>query len=240
MLTSPPAADRRLLTRSLPLILGSLASCVAAGEARSPHAPGRSAPEAGGREELSAAGPAASARSTPAQEESSTWSTWCLALSGGYTCVDSSSGDVSGNDVDETDTGFGAFVAYRPIRYASIELGYQDLGEETYTDVSTPPFVFEGDVRTTGLQACVVGHYPVWGPIEALARVGVFLYDSEDSGDTIAGGGGSYSEKDDGTEFTYGVGAQVAAWGPLSVRLEYQRIDGIKFDNYWLSLIWGF
>ncbi|MBK8180788.1 MAG: outer membrane beta-barrel protein, partial [Planctomycetes bacterium] len=164
---------------------------------------------------------------------------WCLALSGGYTCVDSSSGDVSGNDVDETDTGFGAFVAYRPIRYASIELGYQDLGEETYTDVSTPPFVFEGDVRTTGLQACVVGHYPVWGPVEALARVGVFLYDSEDSGDTIAGGGGSYSEKDDGTEFTYGVGAQVAAWGPLSVRLEYQRIDGIKFD-YWLSLIWGF
>lgn len=170
---------------------------------------------------------------------------WCFALSVGYTCIDSSSGDFSQNDVDETDTGFAGSVAYRPLRWVSAELCYQDLGQETYIDRSTPGFVFDGKVDTTAYGLSAVGHYPLselglggfWARVEALARLGVLKWEAEDKGVTV--GAGSYSESDDGTDLTYGLGARVVLLDHLSARLEWNAIDDIDFSNWWLGFLWS-
>jgi OOP family OmpA-OmpF porin len=62
----------------------------------------------------------------------------------------------------------------------------------------------------------VVGFLPV-GPVDLLARVGVYAWD----GNIEVGG---LDLGDDGTDLTYGIGAQFRVWS-LSLRAEYERFD---------------
>ena len=74
----------------------------------------------------------------------------------------------------------------------------------------------ESDVNGVSLSA--VGFLPV-GPVDLFARVGAINWNAD-----LEAPGSAISGSDDGTDLTYGVGAQFRVWS-LSVRGEYERFD---------------
>jgi opacity protein-like surface antigen len=185
-----------------------------------------------------------------------------VAVAAGQTEVDSESGeDDSGSGslqslggappprarVDETDTGYGIGLGCNVHKYAAVEIGYQDLGTETYVDIDAASNVFDGEVDTDGYYLTAIGRYPLselsdnelLGRIEAIGRLGLFMWEQEDDGVAV-NTNFPYSESDDGTDLTYGVGLQGRLWSGLSARIEYDYITEIKFTNLWFGLMWTF
>jgi len=112
---------------------------------------------------------------------------------------------------DADSTAFKAIAGWRFLDWLAIEGNYIDLGsgDDTIDDVK-----FESDVSGVSLSA--VGFLPV-GPVDLFARVGAVNWDADFSalGETVS---------DDGTDLTYGIGAQFRVWS-LSIRAEYEQFD---------------
>ena len=85
-----------------------------------------------------------------------------------------------------------------------------------------------------GLTLSAVGFLPL-GPVDLLARVGAISWNSHLSSSGI----GSFG--DNGTDLTYGVGAQFRIWS-LSLRGEYELFDlpGKNVDMFSLGVTWTF
>jgi OOP family OmpA-OmpF porin len=118
---------------------------------------------------------------------------------------------------DASSTGFKAIAGWRFLDWLAVEGNYVDLGsgDDTIDNVE-----FETDVSGVSLSA--VGFLPV-GPVDLFARVGAINWDADLSvlGETFS---------DDGTDLTYGVGAQFRVWS-LSIRAEYEQFDVGDFDT---------
>ena len=150
--------------------------------------------------------------------------------------------------VDETDVGYGVSVGSNFNKWCGVEIGYQDLGTETYVDIDANSNIFDGEVTTDGYYLAAIGRYPfsefssaAWlANIEAIARLGLFMWEQDDDGVTVNLGNQPYSESDDGTDLTYGIGLRAGIWKGLSARVEYDYIDEIKFSNLWFGLSWSF
>jgi opacity protein-like surface antigen len=132
-------------------------------------------------------------------------------------------------DFDADSTGFKAIAGWRFLDWLAVEGNYVDLGsgDETIDNVK-----FETDVSGVSLSA--VGFLPV-GPVDLFARVGAINWDADFSaqGETIS---------DDGTDLTYGVGAQFRVWS-LSIRAEYEQFDvdaADTVDLISLGVTWTF
>ena len=112
---------------------------------------------------------------------------------------------------DADSTAFKAIAGWRFLDWLAVEGNYIDLGsgDDTIEGVK-----FETDVSGVSLSA--VGFLPV-GPVDLFARVGAINWDADFSalGETVS---------DDGTDLTYGVGAQFRVWS-LSIRAEYEQFD---------------
>lgn len=128
----------------------------------------------------------------------------------------------SGVDIDEVGfddgdfsgdaTAYKVIAGWRFLDWLSIEGNYVDLGSADET--------VDGDrfeVDASGVSLSAVGFLPI-GPVDLFARVGIIDWDADIS---IEGFG---SGSDDGTDLTYGVGAQFRVWG-LSLRAEYEQFD---------------
>ena len=95
----------------------------------------------------------------------------------------------------------------------------------------------QGDIETDidGLSLSALGFLPI-GPVDLFARVGAIDWDAELSAPGIGRG------SDDGTDLTYGVGAQFRVWG-LSLRAEYEVFDISDADTVDMisaSVTWTF
>lgn len=114
-------------------------------------------------------------------------------------------------DYDSDSTAFKVIAGWRFLDWLAVEGNYIDLGsgDDTIEGVK-----FETDV--SGVSISAVGFLPV-GPVDLFARVGAVNWDAD-----LSGLGTSAS--DDGTDLTYGVGAQFRVWG-LSLRAEYEQFD---------------
>ena len=114
-------------------------------------------------------------------------------------------------DYDADSTAFKAIVGWRFLDWLAVEGNYIDLGsgDDTIEGVK-----FETDVSGVSLSA--VGFLPV-GPVDLFARVGAVNWDAD-----LSALGETFS--DDGTDLTYGVGAQFRVWS-LSIRAEYEQFD---------------
>jgi OOP family OmpA-OmpF porin len=130
---------------------------------------------------------------------------------------------------DASSTGFKAIAGWRFLDWLAVEGNYVDLGsgDDTIEGVK-----FETDVSGVSLSA--VGFLPV-GPVDLFARVGAINWDADFSalGETVS---------DDGTDLTYGVGAQFRVWS-LSIRGEYEifDIDGPDdVDMFSVGVTWTF
>jgi hypothetical protein len=122
-------------------------------------------------------------------------------------------------DYDAGSTGFKAIAGWRFLDWLSVEANYVDLGsgedkiagEKVETDVS-------------GASLSMVGFLPL-GPVDLFARAGAIDWSAD-----VTLAGLDLKGSDDGTDLTYGVGAQFRIWS-LSFRAEYELFDIADADT---------
>ena len=122
-------------------------------------------------------------------------------------------------DYDAGSTGFKAIAGWRFLDWLSVEANYVDLGsgedriegQKVETDVS-------------GASLSMVGFLPV-GPVDLFARAGAIDWSAD-----VTLSGLDLKGSDDGTDLTYGVGAQFRIWS-LSFRAEYELFDIADADT---------
>ena len=122
-------------------------------------------------------------------------------------------------DYDAGSTAFKGIAGWRFLDWLSVEANYVDLGSGDDT--------IEGEKIETdfsGVSLSAVGFLAV-GPIDVFARAGAIDW----SADVTAPGLG-IKGSDDGTDFTYGIGAQFRVWS-LSLRAEYELFDVTDADT---------
>jgi len=134
-------------------------------------------------------------------------------------------------DYDANSTAYKLIIGWRFLDWLAVEGDYVDLGSG---DDTVDGDRFESDV--SGVMASVVGFLPV-GPVDLFARVGAIAWDAELTGPTP-----EFSGSDDGTDLTYGIGAQFRVWS-LSLRAEYERFeieDADTVDLISVGVTWTF
>ena len=131
-------------------------------------------------------------------------------------------------DFDADSTGFKLIAGWRFIDWLAIEGNYIDFGSG---DDDVLGETVEIDSSAWSLSA--VGFLPV-GPVDLFARVGVVGWNADLS---VPG----FSESADGTDLTYGVGAQFRL-GSLAFRGEYELFDfdGTDVDLFSVGITWTF
>jgi opacity protein-like surface antigen len=90
------------------------------------------------------------------------------------------------------------------------------------------------ETEADGISLSAVGFLPV-GPVDLFARVGAIDWSADISSPGLGSG------SDDGTDLTYGVGAQFRVWS-LSVRAEYEMfdVDDADVDMISVGVTWTF
>jgi OOP family OmpA-OmpF porin len=128
---------------------------------------------------------------------------------------------IQGNDLDfdASSTGFKAIAGWRFLDWLAIEGNYVDLGSG---DDRVLGEQIESDINGVSLSA--VGFLPV-GPVDLFARVGAINWNAD-----LKAPGLGINGSDDGTDLTYGIGAQFRVWS-LSLRAEYEQFDISDADN---------
>jgi hypothetical protein len=135
-----------------------------------------------------------------------------------------------GFDFDASSTGYKLIGGWRFLDWLSVEANYLDLG--TGNDKIEGVKV-QSDVSGASLSA--IGFLPV-GPVDLFARVGAVNWNADLD---VSGFSGKLS--DDGTDLTYGIGAQFRVWS-LSIRGEYEifDIEGADVDMISVGVTWTF
>jgi len=133
-------------------------------------------------------------------------------------------------DFDASSLGFKLIGGWRFIDWLAVEANYVDLGT---ADDKVQGVEVESDV--SGVSASAVGFLPV-GPVDLFARVGAINWDADLD---VSGFSGKIS--DDGTDLTYGIGAQFRVWS-LSIRGEYEIFDlgDADVDLISIGVTWTF
>lgn len=133
-------------------------------------------------------------------------------------------------DFDASATAYKVIAGWRFLDWLSIEANYVDLGSG---DDRVAGQLIEADID--GLSLSALGFLPI-GPVDLFARVGAIDWNADLSAPGIGSG------SDDGTDLTYGVGAQFRVWG-LSLRAEYEVFDISDADTVDMisaSVTWTF
>jgi hypothetical protein len=134
-----------------------------------------------------------------------------------------------GIDYDADSTGFKLIAGWRFLDWLAVEGNYVDFGS---SDDRVLGERVEADIDGVSLSA--LGFLPI-GPVDLFARVGAINWNGDVTSPTLGRG------SDDGTDLTYGVGAQFRVWS-LSIRAEYEvfDIDDVDLDMVSLGVTWTF
>jgi hypothetical protein len=122
-------------------------------------------------------------------------------------------------DYDAGSVGYKVIAGWRFLDWLAVEGNYVDLGsgddtvhgEKIKTDVS-------------GASLSALGFLPI-GPVDVFARAGAIDWNAD-----LTAPGLGVNGRDDGFDFTYGVGVQFRIWS-LSFRAEYEQYDISNADN---------
>lgn len=130
---------------------------------------------------------------------------------------------------DASATGYKVIAGWRFLDWLAVEGNYVDFGSGD-DRVSGTKIETEAD----GISLSAVGFLPV-GPVDLFARVGAVDWSADLSSPGIGNGG------DDGTDLTYGIGAQFRVWS-LSIRAEYEMFDvsDADLDMISVGVTWTF
>jgi OOP family OmpA-OmpF porin len=141
--------------------------------------------------------------------------------------------DIEGVDIDydADSTAFKVIAGWRFLDWLAVEANYVDLGSGDDRILGEK---IETDVNGVTLSA--VGFVPI-GPVDLYARVGAINWNADLESPSL-----DFKTSDDGTDLTYGVGAQFRVWS-LSLRAEYERFDideADTVDMISLGITWTF
>lgn len=131
---------------------------------------------------------------------------------------------------ESDDTAWKAFAGWRANKNFAFELGYLNLGSP---EDEVMPDVFV-EIETDGFAPYVVGTLP-FGPFEAFAKAGYFVYDTKAR---ITSPSGTATSKDSDEAFTWSAGLGLTLAKTFNVRLEYEMFDIQEVDDanaLWLT-----
>lgn len=135
----------------------------------------------------------------------------------GYDRIEGEDFTGSGDDLDDSRVAYKGLAGFRLNRMLAIEGQYIDFGTAE-----------DGDNRVSadGWTAGAVLTVPMFEYVNPYAKAGVLFWDS----DSRFPGGVPPSRSDDGSDFTYGVGARFSMTDNLGLRLEYERFEMNDID----------
>ena len=145
-------------------------------------------------------------------------------------------GSLTSGNVDDSDTGWKAFVGFRFVKFLAIEADFIDVGGVSIaatSDGSGPDFL-AGSVGATakvdGYRVSALGIIPIGQRFSILARYGVFYWDATA---TISNGGMTAVAPDDDSDDFFGAGVAWQLKSSASLRLEYElmTVDDTDIDT---------
>jgi opacity protein-like surface antigen len=116
-----------------------------------------------------------------------------------------------------SDTAFKLSGGYAFNQYLGLELAYVDTG----TQQDTIDLVAI-DNESSGVIASALLRVPLGETFAVFGRIGYAFYDSKA---TARLGNLSASESDSDEDFAYGIGLELAVWGGLHLRAEYEAVE---------------
>jgi len=139
---------------------------------------------------------------------------------------------VSGGEDDGTDT-YKVFVGYQFDEYWLLEGSWQDLGDTdgTFQATLSDNSVINGEIESEYKAAAltVIAQYPVFERTTLMIKLGAHHWEQKFK---LKGNDGSnVSDKDNGTDYIYGVGVGVDLNDSFSMRLEWERFNGIEDEE---------
>jgi hypothetical protein len=124
---------------------------------------------------------------------------------------------------DLNSTNWKIWAGLRPISVFAVEADYIDLGSETVTSPGASTHI-----NYKAFTGYAVGYVPIPVPfLDVFGKAGLARWSS--SGSSSFGGPGLFSLSDSGTQFAWGIGAQVHV-GNFGGRLEYENF-GVRNTN---------
>lgn len=172
---------------------------------------------------------------------------WYVGVNAGQSRIDASADEIeqaflidddfvaSGTALDETDTGWKAYVGFQVFSILAIEAGYADFGEATFSttivDAPSPfdaitPFDLEGTATADGPQLSALLDVPLLGPFSVFARAGAMRWTAEFSEFIPDTGTTRVARSEAEIDALYGAGFQLK-FGALAARLEWERVENV-------------
>jgi opacity protein-like surface antigen len=150
-----------------------------------------------------------------------------------------------------TDDGGGTVrlsLGYEINRHFALEAGYVNFADVSAQSVITLPV--SGDVISTadvnGLTLGVRAGMPVADKVILFAKAGLFVWDADwTTRANLSTGSGSSNSSDDGSDLTYGIGAEFTVADNLGVTIDWDRYDlgddlDLSYDIYSVGLRFRF
>ena len=147
-------------------------------------------------------------------------------------------GLITSGTVDGKDTGFKFFGGYQFNQNFGLELAWVDLGKASYSGTFSGLPVTGGSVKTSGLNVSAVGTLPLGAGFALFGKAGIFAWEAT-ANDTT--GGLPFSGKDDGADFSFGVGASYDLTKNFAIRAEWERFKAVgDIDLLSVGLVYRF
>jgi outer membrane protein OmpA-like peptidoglycan-associated protein len=121
-------------------------------------------------------------------------------------------------DLDDSDFGYRLFAGWRFNRYLAVGASYVDLGELQASGDSIDEPNFTDTIEADAMEAWVAAFLPIGDRFSLFGTVGAFNWDQEV---TYADDNGTFNGSTDGTDMTYGVGANYAVTRRIGVHAAY-------------------
>jgi OOP family OmpA-OmpF porin len=131
---------------------------------------------------------------------------------------------ITSGPVDGKDSGMKFFGGYQFNQNLAVELAYVDLGKATYSGTFGGSPVTGGSVKTSGLNASVVGTLPLNPSFSLFAKAGLFTWEAK-ARDTT--GGVPFSGKEDGGDLSFGFGGAYNVTKNFSLRAEWEHFEAV-------------
>jgi OOP family OmpA-OmpF porin len=131
---------------------------------------------------------------------------------------------ITSGPVDGKDSGMKFFGGYQFNQNLAVELAYVDLGKATYSGTFGGSPVTGGSVKTSGLNASVVGTLPLNPSFSLFAKAGMFSWEAKARDVT---GGTPFSGKEDGADLSFGFGGAYNLTKNFSLRAEWEQFEAI-------------
>jgi len=136
-----------------------------------------------------------------------------------------------GFSCDDKDTSWRIFGGYQFHKHFAAELGYADFGKFT-ANATAPGASASAEVKAKAWDLVLVGILPA-GSFSVFAKAGIARWDVDSSATVSLTGFGTQSGSlsDNGTDFTFGVGAQFNFTKNIGARVEWQRYTDVGDSN---------